>query len=343
MMRVSGRTIGTLATGLAVWAAAPARGQAADGKAAVGAKVERRGDEIAVCGQLYHTTTPVVLWNDPGGYDAYRTERRFAPWAEASWDKTKGSTELNSPNRFGLRVRGLSPEQVETARKGWDVDALRKVVDQFVVHFDVAGTSKRCFDTLHDRRGLSVHFMLDLDGTVYQTLDLKELAWHATKANQRSIGIEVANVGAYPANEAKESPLSTWYKAGADGQVHLAIPGGAGASGERHPEIDLCPARNEQVVGEVQGQTLRQYDFTPQQYEALTRLTATLCTVFPNIKCDYPRGSDGKLVTKKLPDADYDAYKGVLGHYHVQTNKVDPGPAFQWDRVIDGARSLMAK
>jgi N-acetyl-anhydromuramyl-L-alanine amidase AmpD len=25
----------------------------------------------------------------------------------------------------------------------------------------------------------------------------------------------------------------------------------------------------------------------------------------------------------------------------VQKNKVDPGPAFQWDKVIDGARRLL--
>ena len=39
----------------------------------------RRGDEIVVAGQLVHTGTPVVLWMDPGGYDAYRVERRFSP------------------------------------------------------------------------------------------------------------------------------------------------------------------------------------------------------------------------------------------------------------------------
>ena len=33
----------------------------------------------------------------------------------------------------------------------------------------------------------------------------------------------------------------------------------------------------------------------------------------------------------------------MLGHFHVQRNKQDPGPAFQWDRVIDGARKLMSK
>jgi N-acetyl-anhydromuramyl-L-alanine amidase AmpD len=28
----------------------------------------------------------------------------------------------------------------------------------------------------------------------------------------------------------------------------------------------------------------------------------------------------------------------LLGHWHVQKNKVDPGPAFDWDRVIEGAK-----
>ena len=40
-------------------------------------KMERRtGDEIVAAGQFFHTGTPVVLWLDPGGYDAYRVERR---------------------------------------------------------------------------------------------------------------------------------------------------------------------------------------------------------------------------------------------------------------------------
>ena len=40
----------------------------------------RKGDEIIVAGQLFHTGTKVVTWMDPGGYDAYRTERRFAAY-----------------------------------------------------------------------------------------------------------------------------------------------------------------------------------------------------------------------------------------------------------------------
>src|SRR5438445_9309724 len=37
-----------------------------------GALAARKGDEIVVAGQFFHTGTRVVLWMDPGGYDAYR-------------------------------------------------------------------------------------------------------------------------------------------------------------------------------------------------------------------------------------------------------------------------------
>src|SRR5882672_9799575 len=55
----------------------------------VGSFAPRKGDEIAVAGKYVHTGTPVVLWTDPGGYDAYRVERRFSPWDEADWKTTQ--------------------------------------------------------------------------------------------------------------------------------------------------------------------------------------------------------------------------------------------------------------
>src|SRR5262245_37656036 len=37
-----------------------------------GAAAPRKGDEMVVAGQFFHTGTPIVLWMDPGGYDGYR-------------------------------------------------------------------------------------------------------------------------------------------------------------------------------------------------------------------------------------------------------------------------------
>jgi N-acetyl-anhydromuramyl-L-alanine amidase AmpD len=311
-----------------------------------------------VAGQLFHTGTPVVLWLDPGGYDAYRSDRRFAPYEQSSYAATTLETQnIKSPNRYSLRYTPpttqpatrpsaeganfvLTAEQIELARANWSLPELQKRIDQFVYHYDVAGTSQNCFKILHDMRGLSVHFMLDLDGTIYQTLDLKERAWHATTSNTRSIGIEIANMGAYPSRTA--NPLVEWYPRDESGQTFLRLPERFGDGGIRdRSQFPLRPARNDIIAGQVQGRTYHQYDLTPQQYDSLIKLTATLCTVFPNIKCDYPRDAGGKLIPHKLPDEQLAAYQGLIGHYHIQRDKQDPGPAFQWDKVVAGARELM--
>jgi len=302
----------------------------------------RQGDEIVVAGQFVHTGTRVVLWMDPGGYDAYRVERRFAPWTEADWEKSKGTfkdVRNPSPNRYSLRDAVLTPDQIEKVRGGgWDLPLLQSVVDQFVYHFDASGTSRQCFKVLQDLRDLSVHFMLDVDGTIYQTLDLKEKAWHATTSNSRSVGIEIANIGAFPLE--KPDPLTEWYKTNAQGQVFIQVPEQF-EPGFYRTNFVPHPARANPIQGTVQNQDLLQFDFTPEQYQALIKLTVAVCKMFPRIRCDFPRDEAGQLITHKLPDADLRDYHGLLGHYHIQENKIDPGPAFQWDYVISEVRKRL--
>lgn len=301
----------------------------------------RRGDEIVAAGKFFHTGTKVVLWMDPGGYDAYRVERRFSPLDRADFAHSQADERsLQTPNRYGLRVRDfMTTNDVERVRGGgWDLPLLQKVVDQFVLHFDNCGVSRQCFNVLQDHRDLSVHFMLDLDGTIYQTLDLKEKAWHATIANARSVGVEIANMGDYSSAEAEA--LKQWYTNDASG-TRITIPARLGDGGIRTSGFVGRPARPAPVSGVIQNESLVQYDFTPQQYQALMHLTATLCTVFPQIRCDYPKDTSGKLIPHKLPDDQLRYYQGVLGHYHIQTDKTDPGPALQWDYLITGARRLM--
>ncbi|HEV2390878.1 MAG TPA: N-acetylmuramoyl-L-alanine amidase [Verrucomicrobiae bacterium] len=301
----------------------------------------RRGDEIVVAGQLVHTGARVVLWMDPGGYDAYRVERRFSPIEASGWEESQAEVkDLTSPNRYSMRRRNLTAQEIERVRGGgWDLPALQKVVDQFVLHFDACGTSRQCFKVLQDIRGLSVHFMLDLDGTIYQTLDLKERAWHATTSNNRSVGVEIANIGAFGKDDTRA--LSQWYAREPDGQTRITIPERFGDGGLWTRNFVGHPARPEPVTGVIQGRELTQYDFTPEQYHALIKLTATLCRVLPLIQCDYPTDSNGRLITHKLPNDELKNYRGVLGHFHVQTDKVDPGPAFQWDYVIQSARRIL--
>ncbi len=234
------------------------------------------GREIQVCGQRFYAGVPVILWTSPPGYDASSEAPRF------------GSGDAKGPRyQPGRAVKGEPPRVLVEPASG-DVDRLREVVDQFVLHYDAAGSSQRCFEILQDKRGLSVHFLLDVDGTIYQTLDLRDQAWHATKANPRSIGVEIANLG---------------------------IPEGGG---------DQPP-------------------FTEAQYESLGELAAALCAIFPRIVPDVPRDAEGRVVAGALSDAEFESFHGILGHSHVQSNKQDPGPAFDWERFLADVRANLAR
>src|ERR1700761_1407680 len=74
----------------------------------------RKGDEIVVAGQFFHTGTPVVLWLDPGGYDGYRVEKRFGPIEQSSWEQSRSNTPaLTKPNRYNIRSANLSSNELE--------------------------------------------------------------------------------------------------------------------------------------------------------------------------------------------------------------------------------------
>lgn len=264
-------TLGALA---AVAAAGCATAPRSGGEAVAG----RHGDEIVVDGRLVRTGTRVVLFSDPGGFDGY-SEHRF------------GDPSIAGPRDHPDRIRRYG-----TVRRGVPRD-LRRAVSQIVVHYDVAGTSRRCFTILHDLRGLSCHFLLDTDGTVYQTLDVRERAWHAADANDRSVGIEIANLGAY------------------------AKPSDAGGQ-------SLCS-------GKIKGQILWQRPFTDAQYEALAKLVAALAAAL-DVPVRAPRGADGRVLTTTLPEAERPTFAGIVGHLHVSAGKIDPGPAFAWERFLDG-------
>ena len=333
----------------------------------------RENDEIVVGGQFIHTGTPVVLWTDAGGFDLTGLSRGTIrkPLATAGPTTTAILTPDAKEDPNTRIVRGPNVA----------LDVLRENIDQFVIHFDVCGTSQECYRVLKRRR-LSVQFMCDLDGTIYQTMDAGEASQHATKANTRSVGCEVANMGTFAGEGAIPESIRAWYPI-ENGFPRVAIPDAIEADALRAKKFVARPARPEPVPGVVQGKPLRQYDLTRDQYRALAQLTATLCSTLPKIQPDYPRfragleskdtftspkpaqpggelmtvivpgspttrpdaiaapNENGPLVPHALATAQYDAFQGVVGHYHVQLNKDDPGPAFQWVPLMTEVRKRM--
>ncbi len=339
------------------------------------------GDEIVVCGERFPIGAPVVLWFEPRGYSAYETrpflsqtsllEKPASPASSSQLDSAEISDADADAGPLGLRYRpgrrANDPELAErVAGEGWTLGALREQIDLFVIHYDACGTSEACFRVLHDERQLSVHFLLDVDGTIYQTLDLVDEAWHARAANPRSIGVEIAHVGAYPPGE--PSPADTWYAAerGPDADAE-PLPNQMGSVWEstaadpavestgvrlviperwrgriRTPDFIGRPARPEPITGEIHGATYEQYDFTPEQYRSLARLSAALAQLFPRIDLEAPRAAGGRVRTDALTDEEELSFHGILGHYHLQTDKRDPGPAFDWERLLAEAQEPAA-
>ena len=288
-------------------------------------EVRRTGQEIVVAGYLVPVGVRVVLWDEPDGMNAY-TGHGVLDWSRLP----AGLHRSRYP--FGSRTGSLQHPP--------DIRQLQELVDQFVLHYDAVGWSRRCFQVLEER-GLSVHFLLDLDGTIYQTMDLREEAWHATKSNRRSVGVEIANIGAYPPGQ--QGVLQEWYVHDRRGGVCIRFPKKWGKVTFHHQGYVPRPARTTPVSGRIHGHLLIQYDYTEAQYRSLIALTAALCRVFPLLRCDYPKDRFGRLVTTTLSEVQWRRYRGLLGHYHIQQNKVDPGPALQWDRIVEGARTLLRR
>lgn len=312
-----------------------------------GDRLQRRGDEIMVAGQLFHTGTRVVLWTDPGGFDAYRVQKRFGPMEESEWPgPASGVGGPQTPNRYGTR-RNFPQEKLEQVRGGgWELADLQNVVDQFVIHYDGCFRSRDTFEVLHDQRGLSAHFLLDIDGTIYQTLDVKERAWHATIANDRSIGIEIANLGALPAGTWKKEfgryQSSYGPQALTEKRVNDELQEWMWDRPPSRPLWSLSidgtrgtlPGIRGPLFGRVHDQVLWQMDFTIEQYNALAKLTMALTRIFPNMPATYPQDEKGQVLTRQLTPEEFAKFQGIIGHYHIQSNKIDPGPAFQWQWLM---------
>lgn len=279
------------------------------------------GHEIVVCDKHVFVGAPVVLWTDPGGYSAYVPGPVFSAQGPSGERYAPGRAWANNDPRLGL-------------------DALRASIDKFVIHYDACGFSRRCFRALQDERVLSAHFLLDVDGTLYQTLDLRDTAWHGRSTNARSIGVEIAQIGTYSPKSPADDPYRKrrWYVR-EGGRLRLVIPDEFGETGIRQPG-PFYAARSRPIRGRIHGALLEQVDFTPQQYQTLGKLTAALRRTFPLIRLEVPRAADGSVWSGELPAATLEGFQGILGHYHITTERNDPGPAFDWERLLKDVREI---
>lgn len=253
---------------------------------------------IVVCGKKYDIGTRVVLWDEPDGLNGYDTTRYVHRIQNRKTGKTK--KRVVSGYRF--------------SRRGWrrkrTLENLRKVVTQFFLHHDGMYRAKGTFHVLHVERGLSCHFLLDDDGTIYQTIDLWEKGWHGGNCNPVAVGIEIAN-------RAMAGRFPTAYD-----KYHQKRHG-VGPRRKRHDVIN--------------GRKLFGYEFNDKQYAALIHLGIVMTELFPLMggeAADFPR-VQGKITKNTL--AKPKRHRGFICHYHASKSKIDP-ISFDHQRFLDGVR-----
>jgi len=144
-----------------------------------------------------------------------------------------------------------------------------------------------------DKRGISVHFLIDNDGTIYQTLDMQHAAWHAgsSRTNRPSVGVEITNAY-YP-------KYQEWYK--------------KNGFGERPMVKDAW----------VHGRKLEPFmGFYPEQIAAAKALWKAIHSAL-QIPYETPVNQFGKTSTKYEQEVAYGSYSGFVSHYHISKSKID--------------------
>jgi hypothetical protein len=239
---------------------------------------------IVVCGQKFNIGTRVVLWDESNGLNGYDTSQ----YVTKTQDRRTGQTAK-------VVVQGVRYSK-RTWRKKPNLKQLQAIVSQFFLHHSGLYRAKTTFHVLHNQRRLSVHFILDDNGVIYQTLDLREKAWHGGGNNPMSVGIEI------------------------DSRAHASrFPD---AYDEAHcKKYGVLPRRKR--IDYVQKRWMKGYEYNDKQYEALIKLAIALKKVFPKMgSMQFPTNSKGRVLKHIISKPKKHA--GLICHYNNSKSKNDP-------------------
>lgn len=172
---------------------------------------------------------------------------------------------------------------------------------QFVNHWDATLSSESCARIIN-KRGLSMHFLIDNDGTIYQMLDIQHVAWQAGSKlwNTAGIGVEVSN--------AFYLKYQDWYLKKGFGERPI-------------------------VMSELNGRPIGPHlDFYPIQLQALAALWGAIHDATGiNLEVCNTKGVDDDC--KKL------RFNGFINHYNLTKNKIDCS-SLDMEKVLIEARNF---
>jgi N-acetyl-anhydromuramyl-L-alanine amidase AmpD len=219
-----------------------------------------------------------------------------------------------------IKWQGPSPNQ-EPTRYGYPIEMV-------VMHYTASGSTAGTVSWfMNPDSKVSVHYIVGRDGEIVQVVKDERRAHHAGQGplsgqseevgerrrrrnrviqpNSRSLGIEMVNWGPL---EKRDDKYYTWMGNECPGQVVLK-----------------------------NGTYWQAY--TEPQLASVNRLVSYLCKKH-NIQAQYPPLGPGAF------DSDAEtlaAFKGILGHSALDDQKRDPGPHFDWDRLLAGVRESLGQ
>ncbi len=275
----------------------------------------RPSGKVVIGGQFFDTDAPIVNFTEGPRWDATSetlkiTETDPNPFGNPGAKMVSATqwTAYDADHKSGTFTKRCQGRPA--LRHKWNnglnapYDAAKQVIRQFMIHHDGCASADMCFSVAQNERGLSVHFLCDNDGTLYQTLDLALEGWHGSELNAASIGVELCNRG----DAAKEKDYYS----------------------KKGQSRDVKPCK-------INNHTIKSYDFTKAQYESMKRLSRALLRLLPNLPAEYPQSSPGVQTWNTVGYAGMSRFNGYLGHYHLTDNKWDPGP-FDFKEFCQGIR-----
>ncbi len=131
-----------------------------------------KANAFALDGGLFDIGTPVIKWDDEGGFDGYTTKRVVTTRENRRTGEVR--RKVISGKRYGDRPEGVQG------------------ISQFFVHHSGGDgrDPRNMYHTLYMDRKLSVPFAVEDDGRIYQFNDAVDRCYHGGKHNPISIGVE---------------------------------------------------------------------------------------------------------------------------------------------------------
>jgi N-acetyl-anhydromuramyl-L-alanine amidase AmpD len=230
-----------------------------------------------------------------------------------SFEDSKGYSFYRAQKQIGDTERLYEPRRNSRGEAITTLEAMQRSVRLVVLHADVLDDIETAFHVLHSK-GLSSHFGIDFDGTIYQMLDPVDVAYGAGEVNPISIQIDLNNRMHNLMKEPKAPPYPVQNKR----YRKMRLPD------YKRPLSDPMT---------INGKSVRSYGYTEAQYTALFALLRVLSGALEHIDLVFPTGP--QETTFSWQDT-YEDFEGVVGHFHLTPRRWDPGPGFEWSRLNDG-------